>query len=58
MNAQGKEILKEFILGPREQKQYGFVLKKRDAGYSSVAGSMSRPNIRIFNNDGSREFRF
>lgn len=54
----GKEVLKEFILQPREKRDYTFVLENKNDRYRSVAGSgsMHRPNITIFDKDSSREF--
>lgn len=56
-NLQGQETLKEFTLYPREQKQFRFVMDNRDDEHSFTSGSMSRPNITIFNQESSRQFK-
>jgi hypothetical protein len=56
-NSQGKHVLKEFTLYPREQEQFEFIINNQKNEYSFLDGNMKRPNITIFNKEKSRQFK-
>lgn len=55
-NSKSGPALKQFTLAPREEREFRFVMEEKDPGHSSYNGSMHRPNLIIYNTDGSRQF--
>ena len=55
-NLEGHKIIKEFTLLPKEQNVFRFVIEDRTPYLLFGSGSISRPNITIYNQESSREF--
>mgnify|MGYP000875685891 CR=1 FL=1 len=55
-NLEVHKIIKEFTLLPKEQNVFRFVIEDRTPYLLFGSGSISRPNITIYNQESSREF--